>query len=282
MAGGGARVPLSLTKVIPYFSTKLGPQQVHLLAQNEQPPHVEATLFYTGSGRLKGRWEVVQPGQQPPSTFDLLSQASLPIEARATQQRYTPLNHFDLALPPTGKITIAGPNQRIIPNQIIGPYQLLLRIYATPDKEGDSKTELGVVHNGGVAGFPMPPLHYYVASSNEIDRAKTQHEDKLIKQISPQNDAKISLDRLRFSWQPMADISLYQLQVFNQLHLIFSALIKRNQTHYIPLGVLAEPLSANLHNRWRINALNPEGRVIATSKWQSFSIIPIKKEADDE
>jgi len=282
MAGGGARVPLSLTKVIPYFNTTQGPQQVYLLAKNEPSPTVGVTIFYTGSGQLKGRWEVVQPGQQPPSDFDLLSQASLPLEQRATQRRYTLLERFNMMLPPTGKITISGPKPQNIPNQIIGPYQLLFRIEATPDKEGDSDIGFGVVHNGGVAGFPLPSLRYYVASRAGINHAKVQHSSNPIKLISPRENTPIHLASLQFSWQPLANISLYQLQVFNRQGALFSALIKRHQSYYTPLDFLAEPLLANRNNRWRINALNATGQVIATSKWQSFTITPTTQEAHHE
>ena len=49
-----------------------------------------------------------------------------------------------------------------------GTYQVLLRVEASDDREGDSNLSdagagVGVVHSGAVAGFPLPVLRYVVA-----------------------------------------------------------------------------------------------------------------------
>ena len=66
------------------------------------PPAVTADLTYTGTGRLIGRWEVVQPGEEPPREKDLLSAATLPVELRPLQRRRTEVGRFNVFLPPTG------------------------------------------------------------------------------------------------------------------------------------------------------------------------------------
>ena len=69
-------------------------------------------------------------------------------------------------------MVLEGPPADRIPTSSDGLYQLLLRIEASDDKEGDSNLAsagagTGVVHSAAVAGFPMPTLRYYVGGLGE-------------------------------------------------------------------------------------------------------------------
>src|SRR5687767_12673352 len=87
MSGGSAGSPFSLTNVVLSFS---GIEKPILFArEGETLPQIKAEIIYTGTGRLQGRWEVVQPGEELPESGDLLTEATLPIEKRGTQRRYT-------------------------------------------------------------------------------------------------------------------------------------------------------------------------------------------------
>jgi len=156
MTSGGARTPFALTEVRPYFFNQQGKAAVHLLAKGESLPDIGVDIQFNGSGRLKGRWELVRPGDTPPESFDLLPEASLPIAQRGLQKRYIVVERFDVALPPTGKATIKGPSKNLIANNVVGPYQLLFRVEATRDKEADSNDGVGTIASAGAAGFPMP------------------------------------------------------------------------------------------------------------------------------
>ena len=146
MAGGGARVPLALTNVEVYFETEAGRKPVYLLARGQKPPAISATIHHNGSGRFKGRWEVVKPGDLEPEFEDLLTEASLPVERRGLQRRYQQLNRFDVFLQPTGKTVLPGPDTDRIPSGVNGPYKILLRVEATADKEGNSNTARSEEH----------------------------------------------------------------------------------------------------------------------------------------
>ena len=50
------------------------------LERGSIPPPVQAAITYNGTGRLVGRWEVVLPGEDPPTSDDLLTEATLPVE----------------------------------------------------------------------------------------------------------------------------------------------------------------------------------------------------------
>ncbi|HFB65667.1 MAG TPA: hypothetical protein ENJ60_09025, partial [Aeromonadales bacterium] len=75
MGGGGARTPLSLTRVDLNFKTNNARQPITFVKQFERLKPLSAKVSYNGSGLLKGRWELVLPGDVEPSPFDLLSEA---------------------------------------------------------------------------------------------------------------------------------------------------------------------------------------------------------------
>jgi hypothetical protein len=128
LAAGGARVPLSLSSVkLELAKNRAAPA----IATGTTLPIFGAQIAYNGTGRLKGRWELVSPGDPRPSQRDLLPEASLPAEERGLQQRYTQLERFDLFLPPTGQVFLPGPNPDRIPKGASGLHLILLRIEAT-------------------------------------------------------------------------------------------------------------------------------------------------------
>ncbi|MBE9033149.1 hypothetical protein IQ266_25760, partial [filamentous cyanobacterium LEGE 11480] len=160
LAGGGARVPLSLTRVQLKFADG---KPTPAITVGEDLPKFGAEIRFNGTGRLKGRWEVVLPGDPLPTREDLLPEASLPIERRALQRRYTTIERFDMFLQPTGRVFLPGPDPSRLPKGLTGAHMLLLRIEATDDREGNS--DIGgqrVISSGGVAGFPLPTLRYFM------------------------------------------------------------------------------------------------------------------------
>src|SRR5215467_11908930 len=135
LSGNGAGVPLSLTEV--KLTWGIG-KPVLFVKTSEKLPHFEAEISYTGTGRLKGRWELVKPGEAPPTPRDLLTEATLPIEERGTQRRYTEISRFNIYLPPTGSVVLPGPEVWRVDESLNGLYLVLLRIEASDDKEGNT------------------------------------------------------------------------------------------------------------------------------------------------
>jgi len=86
LSGNGAGVPFSLTAV--KLQWQNGEKVVPFIKPDEKLPKISAEIRYTGTGRLKGRWEIVRPVEELPESRDLLSEAALPIEERGTQRRY--------------------------------------------------------------------------------------------------------------------------------------------------------------------------------------------------
>lgn len=264
LAGGGARVPLALTSVRLDFSTD---ERVPMVAQGQEPPNFNADIRYNGSGRLKGRWEVVLPGDPPPTQRDLLTEATLPIEQRGTQRRYTLVETFDRFLPPTGQAILPGPNPAKLPKTASGLYLILLRIEATADREGDSFTGIATVNSGGGAGFPLPVLRYYVSARTESTVPTT------LALVQPERDAQLALTELvTFRWLPVAEVHSYRLEVreLNDESLILSAVLDSKTTSYTAPPWLQESVGKSL--RWRVQAIDKTGKVIVQSNWQEFKL----------
>lgn len=274
MAGGGARVPLALTNVDLVFRNEEGDKPVTLISQNSISPNIGAKIAYNGSGRLKGRWEVVQPGDPDPTANDLLTEASLPLELRGLQRRYSVIDRFNVFLPPTGRAFISGPKNIKIPTRVKGPYKILFRVEATYDKEGNSNTTTGVTQSGGVAGFSMPALRYYVASDEDVRDAIAANGQKgRLALLTPLNNVLLLKNRsIRFSWRGVTNPGRYRLEVKSNNSIVLSAILKGNQNSYTAPPWLTQEQSGSL--RWHVVSLLPSGEIGATSEWRNLTFNP--------
>lgn len=267
LTGGGARTPFSLVDVRLGFDTE---DPILSIPSGERPPPVRARIAYNGSARLKGRWEIVFPGDEPPATTDLLTEATLPAELRGTQRRFTELERFNVFLPPTGEFTLPGPDPETLPTYMDGLYLILLRIEASDDKEGDSDLASagagsGVVHSGGVAGFPIPPLRYYVGSGRAIGVAG---EGLVL--LLPEEGAPLPPDEpATFRWTGGAGASVYRLEIRDENgKLLLSALLPPSLGSYRAPPWLSERISTPTF-RWRVAALGPGGRHVTETSWRT-------------
>jgi hypothetical protein len=64
LGAGGARTPLSLIDVKVSFAGQTDPTQLFVLRSGERLPRFSADIQYNGAGQLKGRWELVRPGDR--------------------------------------------------------------------------------------------------------------------------------------------------------------------------------------------------------------------------
>lgn len=266
LAGGGARVPLALTEVRLQFESG---QDVPAITTGETLPRFGANIAYNGTGRLKGRWEIVRPGEPLPTERDLLTEASLPIEERASQRRYTTLQRFDIFVPPTGRVFLPGPDPAAISKAIEGLNFILLRIEATNDREGNSETGIGTVNSGGVAGFPLPVLRYFVTS-----------EQSGLQLLQPSNNAQLSAKQpIRFQWQAVKDavpselrsaLIAYKLEIKQNSTVVLSALLTPTQTSYTAPSWLNEKTQQSL--QWQVQVIGKDRSVLTNSRVQEFQI----------
>ena len=275
MAGGGARVPLALTDVRIAFDVET---PVLFIAAGSTPPSVTAEITYNGTGRLVGRWEVVQPGDELPEARDLLPEAALPPNERGTQRRYTQLERFNLFLPPTGKVVLRGPDPARLPTLVEGSHQVVLRIEASDDKEGDSNLTAagagaGVVHSGAVAGFPLPSLRYIVGSGGSEFSPTTARG--AMRAILPRENAVLSAGSVNeFSWTQVPNARSYELEVEGRDgRSVLGAVLLGSTTRYRAPSWLAERAGGAL--RWRVVAKDVAGGAIQRTPWRTLRVADI-------
>jgi hypothetical protein len=271
LSGNGARVPLSLTEV--KLTWGVG-KPVLFVKSGDKLPRVEAEISYTGTGRLKGRWELVKPGDLPPEPRDLLTEATLPIEERSTQKRYTELTRFNLYLPPTGKIVLAGPEVWRVDESLNGLYMVLLRVEASDDREADTDLSSvgagsGVVHGGAVAGFSLPVLRYYVANGSTPAQPTTITSANLLL-IGPEDQATLGTDKpVDFTWSLVADAVIYRFEVEDLSTLVISAILPAGVTSYRAPSWFKDKVG-NTVVRWKVTAFDKQSNQIGDTEWRAL------------
>lgn len=269
MSGSGARTPLSLVDVQLAFGLDT---PVAYVAAGDRLPPIGATLIYTGSGRLQGRWEVVLPGQELPEASDLLSAAALPADQRASQAQYAQVGRFNIFLDPVGRVALPGPDPARLPTGAHGQYFLLLRIEATDEKEGNSDLAAagagaGVIRAGGVAGFPMPVLRYVVGTGNSTLAASGAP----MAAIHPADGAEVdSAAPVDLVWRPAAGAIYLRLEVERNGQLLHQALLSPTAQSY-RLPPFVRERSAGEPVRWRVVAVFSTGQDGQRSSWRRLA-----------
>lgn len=272
LAGGGARVPLALLDVQMRFATE---DTVLPVESGSPAPPFHADIAYNGTGRLQGRWEIVLPGDEPPSAQDLLTEATLPPADRGLQRRFTQLERFNVFLPPTGRIRLDGPDPSRLPTTIEGMYMILLRIEASDDKEADSNLALaaagaGVVHSGAAAGFPMPVLRYYVGS---LDGPIGAGSALGMRALLPAEAGRVPRgEPLEFTWSEEQDAAYARVEIRDASRaVVAAAVVVGGIGRYRFPHVLAEKVGAG-EVEWRVSGIGAEGREVASTAWRKLTI----------
>ncbi len=264
LSGNGAATPFSITDVRLSWGVD---KPILLIKPDEKLPPVRAEITYTGTGRLKGRWEIVKPGEESPSERDLLTEATLPVEERGLQRRYTELSRFNIYLPPTGRFILPGPETWRVPNHIDGGYVVLLRIEASEDARGGSASgaipdTLAGSQTGAVAGFPLPVLRYYVGGGSTLQSGSPPAERLAL--ISPAENSLIPPDGpADFRWVEIEEATFYRVEVEDsEGRLIVSAVLLPGADGYRAPSWLKEK-AGDGRLRWRVIAFNKSSNQIA-------------------
>lgn len=277
LTGGGARVPFALTDVQLAFDSDV---PVLVLSSDGHVPPVVARIRYNGTGRLKGRWEVALPGDEPPTTEDLLPEAALPAERRGAQRRYTEVERFNVFLPPNGRFELQGPPPDRLPTRVDGTYLLLLRIEADSEREGDSDLGVvgagdGILHSGAVAGFAIPPLRYVVGSGETVT-TRAGSTTRAVGLLRPEDGALIpSGSMVVVRWSEDALAARYRVETAGSAHgaSVFTAYVRRGVVRYVVPPFVWERVADDTM-WWRIVALDAAGRAIRSSEWRQVRRAP--------
>ena len=249
--GAIMNAPIALNDVRLAFDTSQGPQPLVFVARGAALPPVTGTLFYTGSGVLRGRWELVLPGDVAPTERDLLPEASLPTSERGTQRRYQLLQRFEQLLPGNGRTELKLPS--ISPvlgvTAFDGQYQLLLRIEAEPSIYGGES---------GAANFAMPLLRYFVGSITAPSA-----------RIAPIT-ATVNFNGARptFNWSPVPQARYYRVEVADRNNTVaYSAIVRDSERSYSALS----GFTAASGSQWRVQALDEALQPVGESPWRAIN-----------
>ena len=269
LGGGGANAPFALTNV----QLRVQPETpVLFVKRGDRPPRLTAEIAYTGTGRLRGRWEIVMPGDERPSPQDLMTEGSLPSAERGLQRRYREIERFNVLLLPTGRFTLPGPDPGRLPTSVDGSYTILLRIETSDDALSDTRVAgaagTTVIHNGASAGFPMPTLRYIVGATGA--RVVPLRIPQSIRLRMPARDAVVAPDSaLRLIWVDQPGAARYRVDVegaANGANLL-SAIVAPGIGQYdVPPFVLAK--AGGSWVRWRVTALSAGGSDVSRSEWR--------------
>lgn len=274
LSSGGARTPFALTDIEVTFDVAT---PVLYLRPGQAAPPLAAEITYNGTGRLRGRWEVVLPGEDPPEARDLLTEATLPPEERGTQRRFTQLARFNEYLSPTGRFTLPGPDSTRLPTEAEGTYLILLRIEVADDKEAESNRALaggedGIVRSGAVAGFPMPVLRYIVARGGGSELAERQGPAEFTSLEPPEGAAVAPGERVAFRWTEDPRAAYYRIEVVDvEGPSILAAVLPAGVLDYRAPPWLAERAPAG-SVRWRVRALDLGGEAIRATPWRELEV----------
>jgi hypothetical protein len=267
MTGGGARVPFALTDV--KLKTPDG-EPILFIRSGEKFPQISADIQFNGTGRLKGRWEIVQPGEELPADRDLLTEATLPVEERGSQRRFTQIARFNHFLLPVGKFNLLLEMNDTSPTLAAGQYVLLLRVEATDDKESDSNlASLGVgggtVHSGAVASFPMPSLKFFVVG----DSPEVAWESS--GGVLPIGDSIVAPGMpALFTWKEFPAAKLYLLEVADvKTTVILRSFVVAPGTVYNSPPWLKDNAGGG-EVKWTVTAMDESGKAIAKTKPKRF------------
>lgn len=267
LAGAGMLTPFALTNVRLFFEDG---ESLTGTGEGAPVPPFMAEIRYTGTAVLRGRWEIVRPGEDPPTEWDLLTEASLPIEQRSDQRRYTVIQRFNEFLPPTGTYTLRGPDPSLLPTTASGLYMILLRIEASPDAATVSDlAEVGAgpapVTTGGVAGFPIPPLRYFVGGG---ERGAGQQPLTL---LAPQDMARVKPgDSVVLTWQGGLQDHISRVVVIDPMNtVLLTGLLRAGAVSYIlPPWLWTKTDARSI--AWSLESLDGSGNVTAKTEWRTL------------
>jgi hypothetical protein len=253
LASNGAAVPFSITEVKLSWGVD---KPVLIVKPGEKMPSIKAEITYTGTGHLVGRWELVKPGEELPSERDLLTEATLPIEERGLQRRYTQLSRFNIFMPPVGRFTLPGPEWWRVPSHINGLYVVLLRIEAAADANPSlAAAGQSALATGGVAGFSMPVLRYYVGGGSGLPTAAEAKARFAL--VEPADRATFAeSDFVDFNWTAVEGVAFYRLEVeTGQSTSVLSAILLGGINSYRAPSWLKEK-AGEAELRWRVLAFD--------------------------
>jgi hypothetical protein len=267
--GNSAILPLTLTSAkLQFRGYESAP--IFFTRRGQTLPEIEAVMDYVGSGWLRGAWEIVQPGDPEPTPRDLLPEANLPLEQRGLQRRYPIVGNFSQYLPANGRIVLTPPDMSRLPVAVDGAYRVVLRLFAEPSIAGGGDAAL----IGGAASFSLPTLRYFVGSGRTEQAGMAIPDVSVVAPLAGYGFGRN--EPVRFAWQSRAGASAYLLEaVAKDGSVVASAELPATAVSLASTYEAPAPWrdkAKGRAERWRVSAIGDDGRLLAQSRWLTFSI----------
>jgi hypothetical protein len=128
-----------------------------------------------------------------------------------------------------------------------------------------------VVFSGGVAGFPIPPLRYYVGTGQDDDAIRVLAAGEHLAPIAPRGGSRLAAGALlNFNWLSDPDAIAYRIDLEADGERVLEAMVTSAVSSYSAPPWIRERYRDDL--RWRVVAFGPSGDPISRSDWVAFEI----------
>jgi hypothetical protein len=121
---------------------------------------------------------------------------------------------------------------------------------------------VGIVHSGGVAGFPLPVLRYYVGAAPASGGFSL---------LLPADGARLAAGQpIDLSWEQHVSCVLYRVDLAGGAgEVIFTAAVQQGiGTYRAPSWLRERAPGGKL--RWRVVALGPDQEELAATPWRDL------------
>jgi hypothetical protein len=295
-AAGAANQPAYFTGVrigFGYgFGSLVGSTQTVDVNQPQDPPPFNAQVFYSGSGNLKARWEVIQPGDPEPTLLDLQPEEGLTTIQLAQRMRYTFIERVYAYLAPVGSYYVNGPNPKLLPRSRLGTYRVMLRLESTGA--------------GTPSNFLIPLITYRVLSGGksvtDMSAGTTKQTDSInqanfVPSFFKSNNESPNIPRfsiesvnvsapnaghhfaqlepivLRWKKAVTSQVDRWQIEVRDsQRRLLTATWVPSDKLEYVLSPVIRVGLPLREELSWRVVGLKSSVEPVASSSWMYFSI----------
>jgi hypothetical protein len=270
LAGGGARVPLSLVDVKLAFAVET---PVLFVRSGDELPTLTADITYTGTGRLQGRWRSCSRGRNrrrawicsPRPRFGRTARDAAPVHRTPALQRAASADRPYRTRRP-GSARAPDVRRRSVHGAVA---------YRGVGRQGSGLESDGVRRRsrrrqrGAVAGFPLPTLRYIVGrSTSEGTAAAVPGRFGLIRPEPGVTGG--GSGELEFAWMRARPAAFHRLEIEgSDRRIVHAALVNGDVTVYRAPSWLAER-AGDGRTRWRVVALSATGHTLAVSEWRSL------------
>lgn len=289
LSAGFAGAEFSLKTIKLKFAGKGPSKGIYTFARDDKLPAFGARILYNGSGRIRGRWEVIKVGNARELSQQLLRSTGPNQVVQILQTRFTEIGRFDTFLPPTGSFYLPGPDASKLPKNVIGDYIVVLLIEGGPATFNALAASLatfacvppGVMLPPGSPPLPdctslgafaqfIPVLRYYIGDDSA--RVPAERGSNIPMTLhGPVADSVLPEGMpLRFSWLSVANVRFYRLEIWDQKEELLSAIIDGDNQGYFAPSWLKTRATGDL--RWRVSALDANGVLLAQSEWRNLRI----------